>query len=490
MRIPKIVAAQRWQTWLLVTALLALSITALLVLDLSRHMRTTIIAEVERTLQMAVRELIEASGKIRPMPESVSRQALDGLLKAHSYEILRSYHDIEGGYLHNEEVIGHSFPTYTEPDSLLTQPENERAEVLAALRESQRTGRVAGRLLQDGQDLVIVAVSATHDSPVAAWALRRILNFSDSSELRRRLLLVAMMLIALASIGAVLRLSFSLQHGFAEIRSGLRKLERDPDFRIPDQDHELRSIVQAINTMAGKRQRLEAALRREDRLRAMGRMVAGIAHEIRNPLNSIRLTARVLARKLSVRDTAREQIDLITQEIDRLERLLKSLLVFRDETANPVWPQRVTPILERAVALVAPQARDRGVEIRVEALEGEAMISADDLQQAVVNLLLNAMDACGRGGIVTLRAAPHDNGYEILVDDTGPGLLPEQLERIFEVFYTTKPAGTGLGLAVTKAVLERMGASLEGMNHDGGARFVIRLRTQENHENENATAGG
>src|SRR5262249_19100854 len=149
-----------------------------------------------------------------------------------------------------------------------------------------------------------------------------------SSEVNKRYLLVIFMFISLFSIGIVLRLSIRLQREFALIRAGLETLKTDPNFRLPDHGGELSNIVRAVNSMAQGRQELETALRREDRLRLMGRVVAGIAHEIRNPLNSIRLTSRVLARRLADQPQAQESTSLITTEIDRLDSLLSSLLVF------------------------------------------------------------------------------------------------------------------------------------------------------------------
>ncbi len=137
--------------------------------------------------------------------------------------MLRSYLDVEGGFLLNEDVVGHSFPPYTEPGSSLLQPPVEHREVLAALAESRRTGHVANRVVQDQNDLVLVAVLASPTSELSAWSLRRIFNFSDSSELNKRLLLVAAMVVSLIAIGAVLRLSFSLQRGFEVIQAGLER---------------------------------------------------------------------------------------------------------------------------------------------------------------------------------------------------------------------------------------------------------------------------
>src|SRR5262249_23422735 len=172
MQFPKVVAAHRWQTWLLLTALLAVMVTGFLVLDLARNLRTVVINETSRSLENAVKELLQ--DRIRATPSTESRESLDADLKKISYEVLRFYPDVEGGYLVDKDVIGHSFPTYTEPGSVLKQPPLEHAEVLAALAESRRTGTVVHRLKQDEKDLVLVAVLAAPNDELAAWSLRRI----------------------------------------------------------------------------------------------------------------------------------------------------------------------------------------------------------------------------------------------------------------------------------------------------------------------------
>jgi len=478
MKFPKPVVAHRWQSWLLVTALLAVLVTGLLVWDLTRNLKTVVISETNRSLANAVKELSHELQRSAISAEEahLSRDELDTALKKTSYETLRFYFDVEGGYLFDDEVIGHSFPTYTEPGSALKQPPMEHAEVLAALEESRRIDGVAQRVKPDGRDLIMVSVLANPNSHIAAWSLRRILNFSDTGELRKRYLLVGAMVVSLISILIVLRLSFSLQRGFRFIRSGLRRLETDLNYRIPDQNHELAGFVQAVNTMAENRQRLEAELRREDSLRLMGRVVAGIAHEIRNPLNSIRLTARVLARRLHDNASTKDQIDMMVGEIDRLDTLLKSLLLFRQDEAGAIHRQPVLPIIERALAVIQPHAQERGVTVRLDrSASAEASVDSDQLQQAMMNVLLNAVDASGPGGVVSVRMQAEDKHIDIAVEDNGPGLSLESQDQVFEAFYTTKAGGTGLGLAVTKTVLEKMGAKIQASNHANGARFTIQL---------------
>jgi signal transduction histidine kinase len=481
MKFPRIVAAQRLQTWLLATALVAVFVAGLLVVDLARNLRTVVIGDTTKALSSAVNELARAGRAW----QNAQRQPLDADTAAHqlgeiSYEILRSYPDVEGGFVRNGEVTGHTFPTYTEPGSRLKQAPLEAREVGESLRESARTGQLATRIVHEGRDLVVIVTLAAQSGQPSVWCLRRLFNFSESNELNQRMLLVGAMLVALAAILMVLKLSFGLQRGFAVIQSGLQRLRAEPGYRIPDQEHELRTIALAINEMADSRQATEADLRREDRLRMMGRVVAGIAHEIRNPLNSIRLTVRVLARRLQSEPAAAEPLTLITGEIDRLDALLKSLLIFRDDNSEKSRLQPVEPILHRTIALVKHHAEEHGVSIELSPMpDTTAWIDGDYLQQALMNLLLNAIDASGDRGRVRIEVSHQGNRLRVDIEDSGPGLTPEQQDRMFEAFYTTKAGGTGLGLAVTKTLLERMGASIRSGNGQSGARFEIFLPVEQ-----------
>lgn len=475
MQLPRIVAAQRLQTWLLITALVAVFVAALLVVDLVRNLRTVVIGDTTKSLTNAVAELLQAGNSANTQ---ATAETIEGQLGSKSYEVLASHPDIEGGYVINGKVFGHTFPTYTEPGSTLRVSPLEFQEVRMILQESQQTGRVVTRTIRDGRDMVVVAALAASNG-ISAWSLRRLFNFSESNELNQRFLLVAAMAIALGAILFVLRLSFSLQRGFGVLKSGLERLRTDPDYRLPDQEHELKTIVLAVNEMAESRQAAERELRREDRLRVMGRVVAGIAHEIRNPLNSLRLTVRVLAKRFQNEPGTGEPISLIIGEIDRLDALLKGLLVFRSDDTEKVRQQPVEPVLSRTIALVRPHATERGVSITLQCdSDFIAWIDADYLQQALMNLLLNAIDASGSHGHVDVTVGRRGSSLKVRIEDSGPGLTQEQQERVFEAFYTTKSSGTGLGLAVTKTLLEKMGATIQSSNGSRGARFDVLLATE------------
>jgi len=479
-RFPRIVAAQRLQTLLLVTALVAVIIGCLVMSDLVLNFRSVVVSDADKSLANALRELRDAerdwSNKNGSELTHLKREELDGALRLVSYDVLRSYPDVEGGYYVEDQPIGHSFPSYTEPGSSLKQPPIERNAVLACLADSRGTGEIGRRVFNDGRDLVVVSALVVQGRPLTVWGLKRYIDFNSSSHFVHQLALGGLMLISLVSIGAVLKLSFNLQRGFAAIQSGLGHLRTDLNYRLPDQNHELRAIVGAVNEMAASRQKLEADLRREDRLRVMGRVVAGIAHEIRNPLNSIRLTIKVLERRLRKHNIGDEEAEMITREIDRLDKLLNSLLVFGADEPGRLYRQPILPILQRSMALVKPQVQDRGIVTDLNApAELEATVDGDHLQQALMNLLLNAIDAAGRDGHIHVSAQQNDGHVEIDVTDSGPGLKTEDQDRLFEAFYTTKSSGTGMGLAISRTLLEKMGANIQYVGSDPGAHFRILL---------------
>jgi len=485
-KFPRIVAAQRLQTLLLITALVAVLLGCLLMSDLVRNFQSVVVADATKNLANALQELARAEqewSKKRAGTNGGPDDAFDLALRAVSYEVLQSYPDVEGGYYLGEQPIGHSFPSYTEPGSGLKQPPIERNAVLACLADSRVSGQVGRRVFADGKDLVVVSALVTPGRSLAAWGLKRYIDFNASSHLIHQLVLGGLMLVSLISIGAVLKLSFSLQRGFAAIQAGLARLRTDLDYRLPDQHHELSTIVAAINAMAASRQKLEGDLRREDRLRVMGRVVAGIAHEIRNPLNSIRLTIKVLERRLRKHNIGDEEVVLVTAETDRLDKLLNSILVFGADEPGRQFCQPILPVLERSLALVKPQVEDRGIATDLRASpELEAKVDGDHLQQAMMNLLLNAIDAAGPGGHIQVSVQQSNGHVEIDVEDSGPGLSKEQQERAFEAFYTTKTSGTGMGLAITRTLLEKMGATIEYVSSGPGAHFRILLPGGEQHD--------
>jgi signal transduction histidine kinase len=232
----------------------------------------------------------------------------------------------------------------------------------------------------------------------------------------------------------------------------------------------------------------QEGLVRSEKLASVGRLAAGIAHEIGNPLAAILGFVELLRGGGLEPAEEQEFLARVGAETQRIHRIIRDLLDFSRQSQEPDTRRATADpreVVGDAVRLVAPQKDLRRVTIR-QLLDDETPRvtgSADHLTQLVLNLLLNAADAVGGEGTITLTVAPAEGGAELVVADNGPGIAPAVLDTLFEPFVTTKPAGTGtgLGLAVCQTIVERIGGRIRGENAvseagvAGGARFVVWL---------------
>ena len=222
---------------------------------------------------------------------------------------------------------------------------------------------------------------------------------------------------------------------------------------------------------------VEEQLERSRRLAALGRMAAGLAHEIRNPLGTLRGFAQYLGARGTEEARAAEYAQLMVTEIDRLDRLIGALLQFARPREPEVRDLPVAPLAERTVALVQADAEAAGLSLRVDVPEGlEVRADPDLLTQVLLNLVQNAVAATGPGGEVAITARAEGGTVGIAVDDTGRGLTPEEREHMFDPFYTTRRTGTGLGLAVVHQIVEQHGGRIEVESIQGrGTRITVWL---------------
>jgi signal transduction histidine kinase len=249
------------------------------------------------------------------------------------------------------------------------------------------------------------------------------------------------------------------------------------------QSHEqLQRTVETLKEELGEKNRL---LERRNRLAALGEMAAGMAHEIRNPLGGIQLYASLLARDVADKSDSLQLVTKISAGVKRLEGLVSQVLHFtRDITATPANTDLAAVVAE-AVELAAGAMAARNITCRVDGPRALGVtIDATLIGQALLNLLLNAADATPDGGRVTVSFAPpsKESGarqFHLVVRDSGPGIPPGVLDRIFNPFFTTKETGTGLGLAIVHRVVEAHDGTITAGNADdgqgGGARFEIRI---------------
>lgn len=225
--------------------------------------------------------------------------------------------------------------------------------------------------------------------------------------------------------------------------------------------------------------RLQTELVGADRLATVGRLAAGVAHEVGNPLSGILGYVSVLRSRGAGNSELLDLIDRVEAEVLRIDRIVRSLLELGRPSRGGVEPFDVKPVVDAAVQLLSASSELRGVLVSVEGpLQLYVKGEAGPFSQVLVNLLLNAGQAMGGQGKAWVRFRELNGRCILEVDDDGPGISPDAMAHLFELFFTTKSAGkgTGLGLAMSRHLLGQFGGTLEGANRpEGGARFTITL---------------
>lgn len=224
-----------------------------------------------------------------------------------------------------------------------------------------------------------------------------------------------------------------------------------------------------------------AALLRAERLAAVGQLAAQIAHEVRNPLSSIGLNAELLAEELPAESAqgieARRLCAAIGREVDRLSEITEGYLRLARPPRPSLVREELPRIIEELVSFVRPELATAGIRVELALQPGlTAAVDEAQLRQALLNLVRNARDAMAQGGTLRIGAARVEERVEITVADSGVGIPPAALARIFEPFYTTKERGTGLGLPVTQQIVQEHGGRLRcEARLGGGAIFTVEL---------------
>jgi hypothetical protein len=223
---------------------------------------------------------------------------------------------------------------------------------------------------------------------------------------------------------------------------------------------------------------LERRLLQADKLSSIGLLAAGVAHEVNTPLAVISTYAQMLAKQIGGDEQKSAMLDKIAKQTFRASEIVNSLLNFSRTSGKEFGDIDLGRVIRETVSLIEHQLQKNGIRVEVSLDEPLPPIrgEAGKLQQVFLNLFLNARDAMDRGGALTVRARAAERGVRITVEDTGRGIPPENLERIYDPFFTTKSArtGTGLGLSVTYGIVREHGGEIEVDSAIGrGTRFHL-----------------
>lgn len=315
-----------------------------------------------------------------------------------------------------------------------------------------------------------------------------------------RLQLVFAFLTLIASVQVASLLAYSVTSPLRRLAWGFKQLTLNRSVRLPAYSvaaDELALLTEAFNEMAeqlDKWRGLQSRIVRMDRLAALGEMVSGIAHEIRNPIASMRIHLDLLYDALAGDEKNRKRLRVFEEELARLERKLNLFLDFAKHRSNRREEIAPNTLLSWVESMMEKSAEAKGVSICVKPAEtraaGEMYFygDPDEMRQAMLNLALNGVQAMGQGGVLTLSAFYGDGKIVFIVEDTGSGVSESIRNRIFEPFVTSRSDGTGLGLSITRKSIEDHGGILDYSTSERGSRFFMVMPlyvSKEAHDDDN-----
>ncbi len=238
-------------------------------------------------------------------------------------------------------------------------------------------------------------------------------------------------------------------------------------------------VVQDVS----ERVAMETALKEKDRLASLGMLAAGVAHEVNTPITGISSYAQMLLADTGEDDPRYDLLKKVEKQTFRAARIVNNLLEFARDRHRERAPLPLAPLVDECLDLLTERIRDKGVKLHWQPPADPEAIQVkgndSELQQVLTNLVLNAIEAmAGSGGNLTVSLEASQRWVWLAVEDDGPGMSAEQLERLFEPFYSTKQAsgGTGLGLSISYSIVRRHDGDLRVISHPGeGSRFVVEL---------------
>jgi signal transduction histidine kinase len=285
------------------------------------------------------------------------------------------------------------------------------------------------------------------------------------------------------------RLRHSIYQLSVRIRDAAGRLNREvgsvtlqKEGDLPQMEVELQHLLEEISRTVDQLQQREHEVLRAEQLAAVGQLAAGVAHELRNPLTSIKMLVQTGLEGRPPQGLPPEELAVLESEIRRMEKYIQTFLDFARPPRSERRASDLLAVVRRAVSLVEGRARRQRVDVEQAAPAGDVLLHIDpeEIQQVLVNLLLNALDALPRGGRVRVEVVRKGGGVEVRVSDNGPGIAPQVRDRLFEPFVTSKENGVGLGLSICKRLVEAHGGSIRGDNlPGGGAVLALTLPAEE-----------
>jgi signal transduction histidine kinase len=393
--------------------------------------------------------------------------------------------------LQNAEGVSGGFYSKTEDSLWGDSSTAERGAILEVSRNAASGNGEAGLMLSNEPGLVLVEAVPIRDvsnTVGAAWCIKRLPVLPGANRFRAYLTTVALGIAAFASALLTLLVIRNLQSGVRRIEGGLHALEQNLASQIDtaNDPEEIQRIVQAIHRLGATLQQniehekqIENELRHAERLASLGRLVAGVAHEVRNPLATIRLRLQMARREANSSRLA-ESCAVALEEVERLNGMVNRLLTFARPVQLHLQSTDLRSLVEERVECFREQASKQHVHIVARLSDGHKPLAVDKGQMAQVfdNVIQNAIDAMAETGgtlsvgVASIETAQHPR---VCVEfrDTGKGMPPAVVSHVFDPFFTTKPSGTGLGLSICHELVTAHGGEIQVESQEGRGTTVL-----------------
>jgi signal transduction histidine kinase len=437
-----------------------------------------------------------------PPPPSPPPPPKPDLIKEITTETLQHEDGIEGGFYASraDALIGYAFPTHEGPGAEKGMPDRERPTIENLAREAVGANSIKTLRFEGPHDAILFVAVPIHEpqrtqtaEPTdevtgAVWLMERLPGIEGGQS--RQLLFgtigfgIAALMTALLAVFVTTEIRSGVNLVLQRLGSmggGLPAVKQQGAGRPPLEEfdrllHGIDSLACALQEKIEKERTLESQVHHHERLSALGQFAAGIAHELRNPLGTIRMRTQMWQRSADP-EAARRSSEVILEEIDRLDTIISRLLYF----ARPIQLQLQAVALDdlcTSTALTwAEKEAARGAQI-VSKAATHAIVTMDRgrLLQVLDNLMENAVHSAAHpgaeGGLVTISTALEDGFARIDIMDNGRGFTPTALRHAMDPFYTTKDNGTGLGLSVSFEIVQAHGGELSLANSEGGGAIA------------------
>ena len=395
-------------------------------------------------------------------------------LSAFSKNIFLNIQGTEGGFflISLDEFTGYSYPSSPPPVPLFGPPPRSYQIIKDQVIQSiERKEVITGIHKFDPAVFPLTTAPVWIKGKLVGVAWTRIHIERDLPILKFKEIANIAASIAIVGFIVILFITFSLRSRIEEIKRGLEKVQIDSTYRLKDQpgmfgfiSHSINRMVESLQEENRRRQELERELHQKDKLASLGKLVAGVAHEVKTPLAIIKTRIQMWERELKKLDSqehskiiTQDSIQLVVNEINRLSNLVKRLLIFSKPVSSKFTKNEINNILTKTISLVGEEFTDKKIVMSSNFDENipAFLFDPNALEQVFINLYMNSLEAMPDGGEIHVKTILNkgNKAVEILLEDTGSGIPEEAMNKVFDPFFSTKQHGAGLGLSIAYEVI-------------------------------------